>query len=47
MHVNINVHSRRLIAELPGDGVICISKLQSHCEKTTFADKSRHDRLSR
>ena len=44
LHANIDVHSRRLIAEFPKDGVKCIEKLQSHCENMTFADKSRYDR---
>ena len=39
-HANIDVHSRRLIAELPGDGVKCISNIQYHCAKMTFAEKS-------
>ena len=38
LHANINVHSRRLIAELPKDGIKCIEKLQSHCANVTFAD---------
>ena len=41
---NIDVHSRRLIAEFPKDGIKCIEKLQSHCANMTFADKSRYDR---
>ena len=45
LHANIDVHSRRLIAEFPGDGVKYISKLQSHFPKMTFSDKSRYDRL--
>ena len=45
LHENIDVHSRRLIDEFPGDGVKFISKLQSHCAHTTFSDKSRYDRL--
>ena len=45
LHANIDVHSRRLIAEFPGDGIKCIEKLQSHCENMTFADKSRYDRI--
>ena len=45
MHANIDFHSRRLIAEFPGDGVKYISKLQSHFPKMTFSDKSRYDRL--
>ena len=44
MHANIDVHSRRLIAEFPMDGIKCIEKLQSHCAKMTFADKIRYDR---
>ena len=44
LHENIDVHSRRLIAEFPKDGIKCIDKLQSHCENMTFADKSRYDR---
>ena len=44
---NIDFHSRRLIAEFPGDGVKFISKLQSHCAKMNFADKSRYDKLSK
>ena len=44
MHANIDVHSRRFIAELPKDGIKFIEKLQSHCANMTFADKSRYDR---
>ena len=44
LHENIDVHSRRLIAEFPMDGIKCIQKLQSHCANMTFADKSRYDR---
>ena len=44
MHANIDVHSRRLIAELPKDEIKCIDKLQSHCANMTFADKSRYAR---
>ena len=44
LHANICVHSRRLIAEFPDDGIKCIQKLQSHCENMTSADKSRYDR---
>ena len=46
LHDNIDVNRRNWIAELPGDGVKCISKLQSHCENMTFSDKIRYDRLS-
>ena len=45
MHANIDVHSRRLIAEFPKDGIKCIEKLQSHCANMTFADKSRYGRI--
>ena len=41
---NIDVHSRRLIAEFPKDEIKCIEKLQSHCANMNFADKSRYDR---
>ena len=44
MHANIDVHSRRLIAEFPKDGIKCNEKLQSHCANMTFADKSRYNR---
>ena len=44
LHENIDVHSRRLIAEFPRYGINCIDKLQSHCANITFADKSRYDR---
>ena len=44
LHANIDVHSRRLIAELPKDGIKCIEKFPSHCANMTFADKSRYDR---
>ena len=45
LHENIDVHSRRIIAKFPVDGVKFISKLQSHFENMTFAEKSRCDRL--
>ena len=45
MHANIYVQSRRLIAELPGYGIKCIEKLQSHCADMTFAEKIRYDRI--
>ena len=38
LQANIDLHSRRLIAEFPKDGVKCIEKLQSHCANMTFAD---------
>ena len=44
LHANIDVHSRRLIAEFPKYGIKCIDKLQPHCANMTFADKSRYDR---
>ena len=30
LHANSDVHSRRLIAEFPKDGIKCLEKLQSH-----------------
>ena len=44
LHANSCVHSRRLIAEFPDDGINCMDELQSHCANMTFADKSRYDR---
>ena len=44
MHVNIDAHGRRLIDELPMNGIKCIEKLQSHCANMTFSEKSRYDR---
>ena len=44
LHANIDVCSRRLIAELPKYGIKCIEHFQSHCANMTFADKSRYDR---
>ena len=44
LNSHIDIHSRRLIAELPRDGIKCIEKLQSHCANMTFADKSIYDR---
>ena len=44
LHANIDVHSRRLLAEFPKDGIKCIEKLQSHSANMTFSDKSRYDR---
>ena len=44
MHANIDVHSRRLIAEFPKGVIKCIEKLQSHYANMTFADKSRYYR---
>ena len=45
LHANIDVNSRRLIYEFPGDGVKYISKLKSHCANMTFSGKSRYDSL--
>ena len=45
LHSNIDSHSRWLIVGFPGDGIKCISKIQSHFAKMTFADKSIDDRL--
>ena len=44
MWAHIDVYIRMLISELPGDGVTCVSKLQSNCANVTLADKSRYDR---
>ena len=44
LRANIDVPSRRLIAEFPKDGIKCIEKLQSNCANITIADKSRYDR---
>ena len=44
LHANINVHSRRFIAEFPIDGIKCIKNFQSHCANMNFADKSRYER---
>ena len=43
MHANIDVHSRRLIAECPVDEIKCIEKMQSYCAKMNFVDKSRYE----
>ena len=45
LNSNIYFHSRKLIAELPTNGVKCISKLQYNYENTKFSDRSRYDRL--
>ena len=39
LQANVDVHIRRLITELPGYGVKCISKLQSYCANMTFPKK--------
>ena len=44
LHVNIDVHSRRIISDFPGYGIKCIEKLQSPCVNMTFSDKSKSDR---
>ena len=44
LDTNIDVHSKRLIAESPKDEIKCIEKLQSHCANMNFSDKSRYDR---
>ena len=41
LRANIDVHSRKLIAEFPKDVIKCIVKLLSHCANMKFADKSR------
>ena len=43
LHGNIDVHSRRLIAEFTMYEIKCIEKLQLHCTNMTFADKSRYE----
>ena len=43
--VNIDVHSRRLIYESPGDGVKFISELQLNCANMNFSNRSKYDRL--
>ena len=45
LHENIDVHSRRLIAEFTKNGIKCIEKLQSHWADITFAYESRYDRI--
>ena len=45
MHANIDVHSKRIIAEFPGDGIKLKEKLQSHSAIMNFSDKSRYDRI--
>ena len=41
---NSDLHSRRLIAEFPKDGIKYLEKFQSHYANMTFVDKSRYDR---
>ena len=45
LHADIDVCIIRLISELPGYGVKCISKLQYNCANMTFNEKIRYDRL--
>ena len=45
LHPYIDVYSRTLIDEFPGDGVKYIEKLQSHGANMIFSDKSRYDRI--
>ena len=47
LHANIDVHSRRFIAEFTKDGIKYIDKLQSHFANITFADESIYDRTFR
>ena len=44
MHANIDVCSRRLIAEFQMDGIKCIKTFQSHCANMTFSGKSTYNR---
>ena len=44
LHANIDILTRRLIDELPGDGVKYVSKIQSHCVNMNFSDKIRYDK---
>ena len=39
LHSNIDVPSRKLIAEFPVDGMKCVEKLQSHCANMIFSEK--------
>ena len=45
LHANIDVHRRRLIAELLADGINCIETLQSQCSNMIFAYRIRYDRI--
>ena len=45
LHANIDVLSRMIIAEFPGDGEIFISNLQYHCSNMKFSDKRRYYRI--
>ena len=46
LHVDIDIHSRRLISEISLDGTKCIYKLHSHCANMNFSEKSGYGRLS-
>ena len=39
LRANIDMHSRRLISEFPGDRIKCIEKLLSHCANMIFLKK--------
>ena len=39
LHENIDLNSRRLIAEFPGDRIKCIEKLQAHFANMNFLTK--------
>ena len=45
LHANIDVRSRRIIAEFPEDGIKYNEKLKLHCANMTFSDKSRYDMI--
>ena len=45
LHANIDVRSRRLTTEFPGNGMKFIEKLQSHFANMNFSDKSIYDRI--
>ena len=45
LYANIDVHSRRLIADFSAYGVKCISKIQYHCANMNLSNKRRYDRL--
>ena len=39
LHDNIDVQIKILISEFPGDGILCIEKLKSHCANMIFSEK--------
>ena len=45
LYANIDVNSRKLIAEFSGDEVKFIEIIQSHCANMSIAEKSRYDRI--